>query len=262
MILKLVLFIILTLTTQIGGIILVVLLPVLKPIKASTRYLKVLKQFLLLSTSYLLIVLFAVPPLAKLNHRAPLPCWGTETQLIKPANLGYCLLLRNYVTPSAKQYLLTVAKQFQTYYPNTPIRYLDANFPFLNGFPLPPHLSHHDGRKVDLAYFYQDTQTKVALDTSPSWLGYWVYVAPDKGQESCSNQTSALRWDFEGLQPYYKDYELDEARTRTLVKLLASNAQKIFLEPHLQKRLQLTSSKIKFQGCHAARHDDHIHVQW
>jgi hypothetical protein len=36
---------------------------------------------------------------------------------------------------------------------------------------------------------------------------------------------------------------------------------KILLEPHLRDRLGLTSSKIRFQGCNAARHDDHLHLQ-
>jgi hypothetical protein len=44
--------------------------------------------------------------------------------------------------------------------------------------------------------------------------------------------------------------------------LLAEPAvQKILIEPHLKERLRLQSSKVRFQGCHAARHDDHVHVQ-
>ena len=45
---------------------------------------------------------------------------------------------------------------------------------------------------------------------------------------------------------------------------LAANLPDIgkdFIEPHLAKRLGATTSKIRFQGCKAARHDDHIHVQ-
>ena len=36
--------------------------------------------------------------------------------------------------------------------------------------------------------------------------------------------------------------------------------QKILIEPHLKERLQLQSSKVRFQGSRAARHDDHVHV--
>jgi hypothetical protein len=36
--------------------------------------------------------------------------------------------------------------------------------------------------------------------------------------------------------------------------------QKMLIEPHLKARLRLQSSKVRFQGCGAARHDDHVHV--
>ena len=36
---------------------------------------------------------------------------------------------------------------------------------------------------------------------------------------------------------------------------------KVFIEPHLRRRLGVESSKLRFQGCRAARHDDHIHMQ-
>lgn len=39
--------------------------------------------------------------------------------------------------------------------PQIRISYLDANFPFKDGFPLLPHLSHDDGRKVDIAFMYR-----------------------------------------------------------------------------------------------------------
>ncbi len=32
-------------------------------------------------------------------------------------------------------------------------------------------------------------------------------------------------------------------------------------KPHLKTRLKLSSAKIRFHGCQAVRHDDHIHVQ-
>jgi murein endopeptidase len=48
-----------------------------------------------------------------------------------------------------------------------------------------------------------------------------------------------------------------------LVEILASEKSigKIFIEPHLKTRLKLTTPKIRFHGCRAVRHDDHIHVQ-
>ncbi len=60
-------------------------------------------------------------------------------------------------------------------------------------------------------------------------------------------------------------YKLDEERTRELVRLFAEDksVRKILIEPHLKSRLKLGQyDKIRFQGCKAARHDDHIHVIW
>ncbi|MBB3160132.1 hypothetical protein FHS25_000564 [Rhizobium laguerreae] len=37
--------------------------------------------------------------------------------------------------------------------------------------------------------------------------------------------------------------------------------RKIFIEPHLKNALGIADSHIRFQGCRAARHDDHIHIQ-
>ncbi len=58
-------------------------------------------------------------------------------------------------------------------------------------------------------------------------------------------------------------YPLDEKRTQTMVELFAAQPaiSKIFIEPHLKTRLNLNSPKIRFHGCKAARHDDHVHVQ-
>lgn len=57
--------------------------------------------------------------------------------------------------------------------------------------------------------------------------------------------------------------ELDPERTKVLLNALirSSEIQKILIEPHLKQRLHITASKVRFQGCYAARHDDHIHVQ-
>jgi hypothetical protein len=55
----------------------------------------------------------------------------------------------------------------------------------------------------------------------------------------------------------------DAERTRQFVRLLVAQpgVGKLFIEPHLKTRLRLGSGKIRFHGCGAVRHDDHIHVQ-
>jgi hypothetical protein len=35
----------------------------------------------------------------------------------------------------------------------------------------------------------------------------------------------------------------------------------MIVQPHLKSRLKLKSTKIRFHGCKAVRHDDHIHIQ-
>ena len=62
------------------------------------------------------------------------------------------------------------------------------------------------------------------------------------------------------------DLELDADRTGYALRWLASSGAqdgvgKVFVEPHLAQRLNVSGSVIRFQGCRAARHDDHIHVQ-
>jgi hypothetical protein len=60
------------------------------------------------------------------------------------------------------------------------------------------------------------------------------------------------------------EYLFDAGKTRTLAILLAEHPAigKILIQPHLEKRLGLERySKFRQQGCQAARHDDHFHVQ-
>ncbi|HEY9195674.1 MAG TPA: hypothetical protein VIM77_05395, partial [Mucilaginibacter sp.] len=59
------------------------------------------------------------------------------------------------------------------------------------------------------------------------------------------------------------NFRFDSVRTKSLVEIFAAENSigKIFIEPHLKSRLKLTTHKIRFHGCRAVRHDDHIHVQ-
>jgi hypothetical protein len=72
-----------------------------------------------------------------------------------------------------------------------------------------------------------------------------------------------LRWNLTWLQPLWRNYRIEEARTRAAVSWLANDGrvEKVFLEPHLQQSLRVNYAKVRFQGCRAARHDDHIHFQ-
>lgn len=171
----------------------------------------------------------------------------------------YCATNRNFVTPDLADVLHDAADGLDQAFPGTTTLVLDANFPFLTGFPLPPHLSHNDGKKADLAFFYENPDGFAnAVTRSP--IGYFAF---EQGRSDCPDNRLTMRWDLNGLQPLWKNYTLEEKRMRHMLNLLKSDprVEKIFVEPHLQSRLGVSGGKIRFQGCRAARHDDHIHLQ-
>lgn len=171
----------------------------------------------------------------------------------------YCALNRNYVAPELRDVLTDTAEELDRRYPGTETLVLDANFPFLNGFPLLPHLSHDDGDKVDLALYYRD-ETGYLPGATRSPIGYFAF---EPGATDCEPRWPTLRWDFDLLQPLWRDYELDEERTTAVLRILSSDERvgKTLVEPHLVQSLGVAHPRIRFQGCRAARHDDHIHLQ-
>ncbi len=216
---------------------------------------------------YGLATFLLVPLLARPLGRVPLPL--RETHHLQPLNGMSCLLNRHYVRADLKQIAFAVAEQMNERYPETKINYLDANFPFFNGFPLLPHLSHNDGEKLDLAFCYRDSKTGEASNGSPSFSGYGV-CEEARAEEKNTADFCAQEgyWQYSILnkilsQAKKADYVFDAERTKALVELYASDPKvgKIFIEPHLKGRLGLNSDKIRFHGCGAVRHDDHIHVQ-
>ena len=216
---------------------------------------------------YGLSTLFIVPVIAKPFGRVRLPL--TNTNQLQPLNILTCFLNRNYVRPDLKQVALEVSKKMNDKFPGTVVNYLDANFPFFDKFPLIPHLSHNDGKKLDLSFCYRDTKTGNATNECPSFVGYGVCEEPFANEKNTPDFCAEKGyWQYNFMakvvsQSNIQDFKFDSNRTRELVNLFASQSSigKIFIEPHLKARLNLTSVKIKFHGCQAVRHDDHIHVQ-
>lgn len=268
-ILNCLLFIILTILTQIGGLVYLLSLFThrfidLKITKTGLRRTAKISTFLVF---YLLATFALVPTIAPVFGRVRLPL--TESHHLKPLTFMTCLLNRNYVRPELKSAVLEIGDQLSTRYPGTCINYLDANFPFINKFPLLPHLSHNDGKKLDLSFSYLDKRTNKQTNSCPSFIGYGICEEPLAGEkntaEFCSEQG---HWQYSILkaivpQGSKKDFLFDAQRTKSLIELCGSNASigKIFIEPHLKARLGLTNPKIRFHGCQAVRHDDHIHIQ-
>lgn len=151
---------------------------------------------------------------------------------------------------------------------NIQIHYLDACFPFWTGFPLIPHLSHNDGKKIDLSFIYLSADGKIS-NRQKSVLGYGVFVEPTKQE---INQTAICKnqgfWHYDiskyiTLGTIHKDLSFSEKDTKKLIDaiVLQKEVKKVFIEPHLKQRLNLNNDKIRFHGCHAVRHDDHIHIE-
>ncbi len=266
--------ILLTVLTQVGGLILLLFLLIWKKTIQKIERLKSMRRIYKSSIKvgsfivfYTLICLFIVPMIARPLGRVPLPI---NHDRIQPLNILTCLLNRHYVKEELLDATLSVSEDLDTAYPGTIIAYLDAGFPFIDEFPLLPHLSHDDGEKLDLAFLYKDAESGEELnDAAPSFIGYGVFESPLPSEQNqpayCANKGY---WQYSilgTLIPQWNkpDYEFDEVRTKALLEILTKESaiQKIFIEPHLKTRMNLHSNKIRYHGCGAVRHDDHIHIQ-
>jgi len=266
------LVILLTLVTQIGGLVLWLAWPLLQWTRGRLRDRSVrasraaaLAIFLLL---YALVSTFVVPPMAAALGRERLPCFATAERPLQAVSPLFCLTNRNYARPAVLRLLADLSDAMAQAAPGAVTAYLDAGFPFLDGFPMLPHLSHRHGRDVDLAFFYLRRDAATPSPAGGSWpIGYWAYVLPRAGDpQPCTARMVDLRWDLDWLQPAFEGVRLDERRTAAMLRWLSDNAsrygiRKILLEPHLQRRLATDVRLVRFQGCRAARHDDHLHVQ-
>ncbi|RYG93352.1 hypothetical protein EU803_01520 [Loktanella sp. IMCC34160] len=196
--------------------------------------------------------------LAPLTGREALPCFGKPLRM---QSAFYCVTMRNYVTPDLAQVAAEAAQAVDAAYPGTVTLALDGGFPFLTGMPLLPHLSHDDGEKLDLAFYYQDTEEAYLPGRTRSPVGYWAFELAE--DDYCPRTFPTLRWKMAFLQPLWPDRSLEEERTAALIQHLSEDARvaKIFVEPPLAQSLGVAGAKIRFQGCRAARHDDHVHIQ-
>lgn len=266
---RIVVFCLLTLLTQIGGIIYLLSLTTHKITDKWVR--KKLLQHAFRLTSFLILycvtTFFLVPVLAKPFGRVPLPL--IKTNNLQPLNSLTCFLNRNYVKQELRQTAFNVAIEMQHQFPGTIVNYLDASFPFMNHFPLLPHLSHNDGKKLDLAFCYVDSKTKKITNNCPSFIGYGICEEPlDNEINTADYCADKGGWQYSILKKIVPQgnkhkFLFDSTRTKALVTLFAHETSigKIFIEPHLKTRLKLNSEKIRFHGCQAVRHDDHIHIQ-
>ncbi len=194
--------------------------------------------------------------------REALPCYGDP---LKSRSVIFCALNRNYVDPKIKAMLVDYANDMEAEFPATLTNTLDGSFPFFN-MSLLPHISHKNGKQVDLAFYYE--YNGYPKDDTPSPIGYFAFEYPEgyPYSEMCPEAFPTLRWDLLWLQKFWKNETLDEDRMRFMLNWFVDHQEeygihRILIEPHLRESLNVNDEVIGFQGCRAARHDDHLHIQ-
>jgi hypothetical protein len=251
-------FFILTVLTQVGGIVYLFQMSICKHLKYSSRQ----ARFFIFVVLYLLTTFVIVPLLAPKFGRVPVE----HTSHIKAARFTTVLLNRNYIVPQLNEILIKASHHLANN--EVEIRYLDANFPFINHFPLLPHLSHNDGRKIDLSLIYETSNGQVS-QSKKSISGYGVFEHPiqsEVDQITLCKQKGYTQYDYPkylSLGSINEELVFSKKGTKLLIDaLLKERISKIFIEPHLKTRMHLGDNRVRYHGCRAVRHDDHIHVEW
>ena len=262
---------ILTVLTQTGGVVLLLCFPLFWYINKKTKsgWKRRSTKFMVFVGVYMIFTLLIIPGIAKPFGRIPLPMISSPS--LKPLSIITCLTNRHYVRPDLLQLMQDISAEMSRTYPKTITSYLDANFPFWEGFPLIPHLSHSDGKKIDIAFLYKDKASgELFNQTAPTWLGYGSNENPRKGETDMPSECKRRGYKIYNFisrfapDPESRKMVLDKERTAAMIRLIAQHRKsgKIFLEPHLKTRLEVSSyPKIRFHGCQAVRHDDHLHLQ-
>lgn len=259
--------VVLTLATQVGGLAYLAGLATVGAVPAACTGHRWWRRATLAGvtlTAYGALTLFVIPPIALEFGRFRLPCSEATTPGLAASQLT-CALNRGYVDQTLYDVVTALGEEMARRFPGSRVTALDASFPFFDELPMPPHYSHRRGKDIDLAFFYRLRATgKQVPHSSPSPIGYFHFEPPRPGERApCSGRSSPRRWDFAWMQPESPAWTLDEERTAAMVSWLNAHpaVQRLFLEPHLVDRLGLEGVKLRFIGCRAARHDDHLHLR-
>ena len=159
-------FVVTTVLTEVGGVILVAAWFGFGRIFRKRRSIT-----LATVATYVFLVLVVIPQVAPWFGRVALPIWATSENPVAPRSWIFVLTCRNYVSPELKALILESARELREKHPDAVTHYLDANFPFIDGIPLLPHLSHDDGDKMDFAVFLSRSRVRNISSVSVShWL--------------------------------------------------------------------------------------------
>lgn len=186
-----------------------------------------------------------------------LPC--RSEPLLQAADTTYCRRERNWVTPAAQEVMRDVAARMVRDYPGAVVLYMEASWPS-GARPMPPHLSHGDGREIDVALFYETLDGR-PLPRPPNASGYGAFEPRrPRDPDPCAGRTRPGNNDD---PPPDRTWRVDLVRTRALIQALLDDprVRRLLLEPHMKARLGFANeSRIRFPGCWALRHDSHVHV--
>ena len=192
-----------------------------------------------------------------------LPCDGSRP--LEPVIDRYCRLDRHFVTPAAREALIAAARAVAARYPDEVLRFMDASGP-AGVVPFPPHLSHGDGRQIDLGLYYTDREGRPLAGFPDTRLYGCLWPAePARPGEPLACPGGRAGPAEKPDPPANRPWRLDDARTKALVEILVADrrVRRVLIEPHLERRLGLWGHpKLRFAGCQAARHDDHLHVDF
>jgi hypothetical protein len=255
---KIILFTFLTIVTQIGGLLYVLSEIIFKSFGIDNKVYRT-AGFIGL---YALFTFIVVPFIASKFGREPIH----HSTKVTPTTFMTVVLNRNYVSPKMNRLLKNVSENLNGTEVN--INYLDANFPFFDKFPLLPHLSHNDGKKLDISLIYETSSGEISTKQKSN-SGYGVFEGPMENEFDQIDKCYKNGF-FQYSYPKYltlgtknTDLKFSENGTLELIQaiLKTQDLGALFIEPHLKERLKLSDGRIKYHGCKAVRHDDHIHLQ-
>ena len=188
------LFAILTILSQVGGIILLLWLLLYQFFKKRLKNTWVRRGVHVVGfvVFYLFFMFIIIPPLARIQDRVPLPM--SKSGALVPVTYWTAIFGRNYIKSEGRDKLETIAEAFVKKHPELKVKYMDCNYPFRfigsdeihknTGFPilegLFPHFTHL-GDKADIALIYNDEEGNPS-NLTPTAIGYGSSVEPNKDE--------------------------------------------------------------------------------
>ena len=260
--LGLLLAVLLTLATQVGGVLLWLCYSLDNLLGRGRRWARGAGVGALFLASYAAATFVVLPAVAPSHGRERLPCFEQPGAPYAAASWVYCAANRTYASATIRATLDDLSRHLADRFPGSRLTYLDAGFPFLDNVDMPPHPGRDDGNWIDLALFYRD---RPAAGAWP--LGYFAY-APARRLETepvCIGIAGWRRQDLDGIQDRFAGLDLDIERNRAMVAYLADErtapqVRRVATELYLKDAFGVTSDIVRFAGCDNIRHDDHIAV--